>query len=600
MHIIDGLIQQQVLFAKHIQKELPNILSSVAGNGSMDDVSNYSDANYKLCANGLALLYRLNHPKNTLYNQSWLKEGALQLLGKYLEHVEIMPDGTPKLKEIGSEWYAYTVTQVIKTLEKDVSEETKIKARAYVEAYAHHAMEEPMFFTAFNHESWRCWTLYNAGLYYKKPEWCERAIFFMHQIINCQTPEGFWEESTHHGPSMKYNHLMIVPLAWLSQLSKDTKIRAAATRLSAFMSRWTFPDGTTVGTFDGRQSTSLMYFSPAVAGLDFTETGSELNRRGIKLWESRGCLSEERALGNSTWYTHFSAFSIADALWYFLDYPQAEKSSNLEIDKENIELENHTVYFDGSMKRWKSWVMAASSQNSDIPRSGPSVYRLERQSRLELWHQSCGVILGGGHNITGWEVPYANIILDSNAEIKTEFGWVEPSKKRSGRATKAMYIPRYLNTSIKNNKIVLEEVFGHGTFIFECSPINENEFQINLNWNLRGVQKMYLQIPMLLWRKGEMVIDGQVVDGRVPSLTNAITKAEFKDNFKNTKATIIAPNGYTTKVRTGLSQIRSYGKLFDNERFDPPYFINLISTEVLKPKEQGAMQWKISVASFKG
>ena len=104
MNIIEGLIQHQIEFARHIKKELPNILSSGASSGTMDDVSNYSDANYKLCANGLALLYQLNHPKNSLRGEPWLKEGALQLLGKYLEHVEILPDGTPKLKEIGSEW----------------------------------------------------------------------------------------------------------------------------------------------------------------------------------------------------------------------------------------------------------------------------------------------------------------------------------------------------------------------------------------------------------------------------------------------------------------------------------------------------------------
>lgn len=595
MNIIEGLIQHQIEFARHIKKELPNILSSGASSGTMDDVSNYSDANYKLCANGLALLYQLKHPKNSLHGESWLKEGALQLLGKYLEHVEILPDGTPKLKEIGSEWYAYTVTQVVKTLEKEVDNETKIKAKAYVEAYAHHAMEEPMFFTAFNHESWRCWTLYNAGQYYQKPEWCERALFFMHQLINCQTPEGFWEETTHHGPSMKYNQLMLSPLAWLSQLSKDAKIKAAATRLSAFMSRWTFPDGTTVGTFDGRQSTSLMLFSPVVPGLEFTETGAELIRRGIDLWESRGCLSEERALGNSTWYAHFSSFSIADALWYYLAYPPTTKSTALEVDKENAELENHTTFFDGAMKRWKSWVIATSAQNTDIPRSGPSVYRLERQSRMELWHQSCGVVFGGGHNITGWDVPYANVVIDTNGEIVNEFGFVEVSKKRSGRASKALYIPRFVKTSIKNNKMILEQIFGHGTFIFECTPVSDNEFQIDVKWNLRGVKKMYLQIPMLLWRKGLLIIDGKEVDGRIKSLTDAVSKVEFLDTIKKSKASVLPPKGFVTKIRTGLSQIRSYGNLFENERFDPPYHINLVSTEVMAPKEQGELQWKITV-----
>lgn len=595
MNIIEGLIQHQIKFAEYIKSDLPVIISSGGANGSMDDVNNYADDNYKLCANGLALLYTLDHPKNTLKGQPWLKEGAISLLNKFLENVEILPDGTSKLKEVGSEWYAYTVTQVIKTLENEVDDLTKTKAKAYVEAYAHHAMEEPMFFTAFNHESWRCWTLYNAGLYFDKPEWCERSLFFLHQLLHCQTKEGFWEESAHHGPSMKYNQLMLSPLAWISRLSNDAKIKDAAIRLGSFMSRWVFPDGTTVGTFDGRQSTSLMLFSPVVPGLEFTQAGATLNQRGIQLWAARGCLSEDRALGNSNWYGHFSSFSIADSLWYFLKYSPTEKIGVLEIDEPKVSLENHSVHFDGILKRWNNWCLAVSGQNSDVPRMVANVFRLDRQSRLELWHQDAGVILGGGHNITTWDIPYANVIIDSNGEVANEFGYIEPSKKRSGRVSKAMFIPRMVRSFSESNATNLELIFGHGTFLFKCSPENDNEFSLTLHWNVRGIKKMYLQLPMLLWRLGQMTIDGQEINGREPFLTNSIQSATFRDNIKQTITTIVPPKGLVTKIRTGLSQIRSYGKLFENERFDPPYFINQISTEVLNPSNIGSLNWRITV-----
>lgn len=595
MNILEGLIQHQIRFAEYIRSDIPLIVSSSGTNGSIDDVNNYADDNYKLCANGLALLYSLDHPKNTLRGQLWLKEGALHILNKFLENVEILPDGTSKLKEIGSEWYAYTVTQVVKTLENELDEIIKLKAKAYVEAYAHHAMEEPMFFTAFNHESWRCWTLYNAGLYFNKPEWCNRSLFFLHQLLNCQTNEGFWEESAHHGPSMKYNQLMLSPLAWISRLSNDAKIKEAATRLSAFMSRWTFPDGTTIGTFDGRQSTSLMLFSPVVPGLEFTQTGAELNQRGIKLWSSRGCFTDDRALGNSNWYAHFSAFSIADALWYFLKYNQTENSISLEIDNPKTNLENHSIHFDGILKRWGDWCLAISGQNSDVPRMVTNVFRLDRQSRLELWHKDTGVILGGGHNITTWDTPYANVIIDTNREIGSDFGYIENSKKRSGRASKALFIPRMAKSSTGLNFARLELVFGHGSFEFNCTPENDNEFTITLNWNVRGIKKMYLQLPMLLWRLGAMIVDGQEVNGRILSLTNPIQSAIFKDTLKKTITTIVPPSGLVTKIRTGLSQIRSYGKLFEDERFDPPYFINQISTEVINPSDTGTLKWSIKV-----
>ena len=72
------------------------------------------------------------------------------------------------------------------------------------------------------------------------------------------------------------------------------------------MSDHASPDAITVGAFDGRQSTSPAWFSPACPGLELVPEGRTLNARGIKLWKELTDFGGERLVGSSAWYTFLS------------------------------------------------------------------------------------------------------------------------------------------------------------------------------------------------------------------------------------------------------------------------------------------------------
>jgi len=596
LDIIEGLIEHQINFVNIVHELLPEIITSTKSENPSLGVNDFSETNYKLPATCFALLYTLDHPKNILKGQEWVKDDAITLIEMFLDQLKKNEQGEWELTEINSEWLPYTVIRVTTILKDFISDDLKERAKAYVEIYADHGMHEPMFFTAFNHESWRCMYLYLAGETYGREDWKEASLFLMHQLLKCKTKENFWEESTHHGPSMKYNQLMLMPMAWLSKMSNDPLIEEAAKNLSEFMSTWTFPDGTTVGAFDGRQSTSLMMFSPVIPGLELHPQGATLNQRGIDLWNDHGHLSNKKYLGNSNWYAFFSSFNIADSLIYFSKYGLENiENSSLPIDEPQVKLINHSTEFNGMLIRDNDWVLATSSQNTDIPRAAHSVFRLERQSRLELWHKEYGVIIGGGHNVGGLSTPLANVVHTVNEDIECEFGYVEPSRARGGRKAKSLYICRAVSSEFKDGASELTQIFGNGTFHWVNKAIDDNHFEFSVEWELLNIQKLYLQLPLVLWRDQSLSINKKNIDGRDPGLTDKIESIKILNNDQKPIITVSIPEYGETRIRTGIRQLQSYGPLFEKEYFEPPYFINLISTQFINPEKNGKIKWEIKV-----
>ncbi len=594
MNIVEGLIEHQMNFVKFVHEVVPNIVTESAKPAL--DANSFAHSNYQLPASSFALLYVLDHPKNTIRGQAWLRDDALALTDILLSKLVKDNEGQWVLTEMDSEWLPFVVMRVITLLKDEISSEMSLKAKIYVEKYVEQALRTPVFFTSPNHESWRCLYLYLAGDTYGREEWKKVAVSLMHQLLQFKTKEGFWEESTHHGPSLKYNQLMLSPLAWLARWTGDQEIREGAKDLAGFMAKWIFPDGVTVGSFDGRQSSSLMMYAPVVPGLEFHKQGATLNQRGIDLWEKHGNLSTPEYLGTSNWYAFFSSFSIADGLMYFSQYENGEYGfEELEIDKPDAKLINHSTEFNGMLVRKSDWVLGTSSQNADIPRSSPSLFRLERQSRFDLWHKKHGVIIGGGHNISGSNTPLANVIYALNDDVMSDFGYVEPSRARGGRLSKALYMARAISSDCQKDVSELKLFFGNGTFHWKNRAIDDNVFEFSVTWKQFNIKKMYLQLPLLLWRKQTLIVNEREVDGNVLGLTDVAKSISIADKDGKSIFSVECENKGETKIRTGIGQLRIYGPLMKSEFFEPPYTINMISTLFSNVEETGSYKWLIRV-----
>ena len=590
MDPVTAMLRNQTLFAQHVRGELDAILGAKGAESS----STYTHENFKYAALSLSILYRLNHPANELRGVAWLRDAALQLVGNWLEHFESAPDDGARLEVSRNlaEWPSFISGQVVELLGEESAGPLRERARRFVSAWAQgNAMTKAFGQTSPNHEAWRILSLYRNGELFGEPAWKERALFFLRQLYTLQTPEGFWEEGRHHGPSMKYNCLMLSPLAWLYRLTGEAWIGDGARRLARFMATYTFPDGMTVGSFDGRQSTSPAFWAPVCPGLELLPEGVTLNQRGVDLWERRGMLSEPRAIGPSNWYTHFGCFFIGDALRYYTErVKETPLPAPLAIDAPQAEIESHSPYFSGLLRRWGTWALALSGQESDVAKDGGGVYRLERQSRLELWHARAGVVLGGGHNITGSPVPLANVHLESGAEGHVEFGSVKPVAEKVSRV---LYMPRTIRLSREEGACRMSLHFSHGSVSWLAKPRDEDSFVLEARWTVAGVGRLCLQLPLLLWRGGLLRADGKVLEGRAPGLSGPVRAVEVRDAVTQTWTSLAVPAVGETRVRLGLEPLRTYGKLFEVEHFEPPYHLLLVSTQIDAPMATGTAVWDL-------
>ena len=610
MNIIDGLLKHQVLFVeKALKRDLPDILASPVP-GTHDK---WGHTNYRHVAYTLAYLYRFDHPDNPFHGDAWVRETAVQLVDTFVDAWLAERDVRDRLGE--TEWPPYALCYVTDVLSDHLDDQRLGRWRQYIEDYIAAKLAEPAFFTSPNHEMWRFATMYKAGRTFDRPDWCETAVAMCRQLLHWQTKEGFWEEGVHHGPSMKYNHKCMAPIGWLQRETGDETIREAARRLAEFMVRYTFPDGTTVGCFDGRQSMSPGYFAPASPGLELAPGGLTLIRRMLDHRQRLGMLDDVRALGSSIWYAYFDILHVSDACRYFEEIgngdrlrseakvpaPVSEHDQPLPLDADGAVVANHTTTFDGVAGARGPWVIALSGQESDIPKIGAWVYRLERQSRISLWHEAVGVVLGGGHNITGQAAPLANVVVTTGYGPTVEHGRLTGDDHGDVRS---QYICRAAETDWADGVGRLTVHFLHGEVAFEVEPIDNRSAEVRFTWLMRGVERLAVQAPVVVWRGARIALPGHKIEpppSIVPSETDGPTAAlkiggvtlidgpvRVEHDALGYAFEVTPPGLGMAYARFPLEPIRSYGKLFDDERFDSPYHICLLGTQIDAPERTGS------------
>jgi len=603
MEIIEGLLKHQVLFVEGaLKRDLPAILAApVPGPSHQWGHTNYRHPAFTLC-----YLYQCEHPANPLRGDAWLREAAIRLIDTFVAAREAERATRPRMAE--TEWPPYIACYATRVLGRGLDAARLGRWRRYVEDWVAVALTRPAFFTSPNHELWRFWVLLTAGRTYDEPDWCETALAMTHQLLHWQTPEGFWEEGVHHGPSMKYNHLALAPLAWLYRATGDETIGRAARRLAEFMVRYTFPDGATVGCFDGRQSMSPGYFAPACPGLELAPGGFTLVQRMIDQRERLGALDDVRAIGSSNWYAYFDLVFVTDACRYFeeLGGGAGAEDAPLPLDANGAVAANHSVTFDGVAARSGPWVVALSGQRSDIPKIGSWIYRLERQSRVSLWHERAGVVIGGGHNLTRQAVPLANVILITGDGPTVEYGRVIAPDPDEARSTT---ICRAAETDWADGVGRLTVHFLHGSVTFEVVPIDAQTAEVRFTWSVRGVERLAVQVPVVVWRGAEIAIPGDVLQepptldvtadegptaalkiGGVTAVTGPIRVEHDRLGYA---FEVTPPDVGSIYARSPLEPVRTYGRLFDGEGFDSPYTMCLLGTQIDNPEAAGTGRFTV-------
>jgi hypothetical protein len=355
------------------------------------------------------------------------------------------------------------------------------------------------------------------------------------------------------------------------------------------MIRYSFPDGSTVGAFDGRQSWGL---GKIAYGLDRWPKGKELNRRVYKSWQKFGLLEAGSRYAFSTDMGKFwNGYWLVDE--YLSLMPDAPVEP-LPQDLPEYRVVETGPTFSGGLVRKKDWMVAISAVLSDIAHLSGSVYRLDRQSRLDIWHEKAGLIVGGGSNrVERGDVPLANfILLTGYRDVRSDFGKLEGGSELDKRAT---YFPRAVEAKFGSEGWTLRESFGQGDVQFEVCPLNDSVLTVKYEYDVFSCKALFFQLPLIIFHDSEILVDGGFYSGdKLKTVENDLV---ISNPITRTEVKVSPPVGARSAVRPFIEPLRSYGVLIEKQYHQPYYQICLLSVRIDSPEGKGSGEYRIEVSS---
>ena len=172
--------------------------------------------------------------------------------------------------------------------------------------------------------------------------------------------------------------------------------------------------------------------------------------------------------------------------------------------------------FDGVLRRQGAWCVALSGQLSDVPKDALFIYRLERQNRIELWHERASVVVGGGHNLITAEHPLYNAWVDSGYggdRGETYAGMDQGEVGSMAMALRrAKYYARAASTGVAGAVSWLELDFAHAAVRFEIEPAGDG-VSIRCRFEQMGAKELRLALALVLWRRATCRVDGAELAG---------------------------------------------------------------------------------------
>ncbi|MCX7591968.1 MAG: hypothetical protein N2255_10120, partial [Kiritimatiellae bacterium] len=395
----------------------------------------------------------------------------------------------------------------------------------------------------------------------ERPDIVRLADFGMTQLLRYQLRPGYWDENRHHGPSMSYNYVMAEPLYMYWLATRRVDVQVALERLVKFMLRYALPDGSTSGAMDGRVPYATGRLSEAMS---ISPQGRRLNELVWANWLSRQ-RREKPVLENAPGAPGEMAWAVD-----FLRFARKTGGKRpLDQEHDGYLAEDHDRDFHALARRQGPWYLILSGTFSDIPKETDNVYRLERQNRIDLWHERTGLIIGGGSTHRSADRHLANLFVDTGYFGEADFGLV---KGRWPETVRAMYYPRLISVGREGDTSILELVFGHATGMFRCRPISSREFAIDPIMQCVGVRRAFAGIPLVVCRGAKIEIDGEDVRFDRKGQAVVVRRVTVSDSFRGAAWEVVLPDHARAKLNRpfvpGYSQFSTGIRLLHKQFYE--------------------------------
>jgi len=290
-----------------------------------------------------------------------------------------------------------------------------------------------------------------------------------------------------------------------------------------------------------------------------------------------------------------------EALLYYAPMKADPAAEPMSLDAEGAAVENHSTEFDGVMRRAGDWAVALSGQLSDVPKDCQFIYRLERQSRIELWHRKASVLAGGGHSLINCVYPLFNVWAESGFGEEPDPAFYAHTDNLAASPAYALrrskYYARHAASGVDGKTCWLELTFAHCTVRFEVAPAG-GELAIRYSYRQLGLEYLRLAMPMVLWRTARGLADGKELPAanvKEPAFLDVEKEFVVETPLFGTKTTLVLPRKEKARAVWPLEPVRTYGKLFDEEKFESFFRIAQVETVIEKPAREGSGEWRLRV-----
>ncbi|HET6453111.1 MAG TPA: hypothetical protein VFI02_01785 [Armatimonadota bacterium] len=296
--------------------------------------------------------------------------------------------------------------------------------------------------------------LYLAGKTFDRPEWRKQAKDFLARVIAAQDPSGFWSEN--FGPVVRYNSVYIEALGAYYSISGDEMVLPALARAAKFHANLLYPDGSLVETLDER--------NPYHAGLWFPSSGMTLNPegRGLVLQQLNVLVKGDKPIATDT------------MAGYIMDGHEGSTIPTAgAADQRTFMLDDGKAM----VRREKPWFVCLSAYHCPIR---DSRWIQDRQNLVSIYHDKCGLILGGGN--TKLQPLWSNFTVGDVSLLKHAPGDIAPDFKPKGAL---FHIPTAASIQV-TDPIGLALKYGEEDCSIEIEPVDDSTLRIHLKATTRS------------------------------------------------------------------------------------------------------------------
>jgi len=296
--------------------------------------------------------------------------------------------------------------------------------------------------------------LYIAGQVLDRPEWRRQAKEFMAKVAAEQDPAGFWSEN--YGPVVRYGSVYTDALGVYYAVSHDETVLPAIERAVHFYANFVYPDGSIVETVDERNPYHSGLRFPNVA-FTITPEGRAHTQQQFDMLARKGSIIAADPCASYIMYGQEGSITPTAA-------QEPDRTFRLSDGKALI-------------RRKGPWFVCLSAYHCPIHSSR---WIQDRQNLVSIFHDKCGLILGGGN--TKLQPLWSSFTVGDVSLLKHKRGDESPNFLPEGPL---FHIPSAAGLK-KSDPPGLGLVYGEEKCSIEVEPVDDASLRIRLRATVKS------------------------------------------------------------------------------------------------------------------